>query len=185
MPSDSAVCPFELFPTLRLPFGSSWLQCARASSALNPHHTPRSFHTDFPPTPRIRGCDGMSEIHLCPMLRPEQGLSERVEQLFILRYTGPDACPHGYEEADGEEYVSTASVSSGCIIFLGQRVLLRYRWTEDRLFNLYHRCGRYPYRSSARMQLCLTRNAGCSRSHCAEHSGWTHLTVQGSCTLAR
>ena len=46
-----------------------------------------------------------TQIHLRPMLRPEQDLSERVEQLFFLRYTGPDACPHGYEEADGEEYV--------------------------------------------------------------------------------
>ena len=37
---------------------------------------------------------------------PGQDLSERVEQLFFLRYNGPDACPRGYEEADGTEYAS-------------------------------------------------------------------------------
>jgi hypothetical protein len=40
------------------------------------------------------------------MLAPGQDLSERVEQLFYLRYNGPDACPRGYEEADGTEYTS-------------------------------------------------------------------------------
>ncbi len=38
------------------------------------------------------------------MFGPEHDLSERVEQLFHVRYDGPDACPQGYlEEADGEE----------------------------------------------------------------------------------
>jgi hypothetical protein len=81
---------------------------------------------------------------LLHMLGPEHDLSERVEQLFHVRYDGPDACPQGYEEADGEEYASAAAA-------VGQRILcsihymtlnLHCRWTEERLFSLYHRCGR-------------------------------------------
>ena len=43
---------------------------------------------------------------MASMLAPGQDLSERVEHLFYLRYNGPDACPRGYEEADGTEYAS-------------------------------------------------------------------------------
>jgi hypothetical protein len=43
---------------------------------------------------------------MASILAPGQELSERVEQLFYLRYNGPDACPRGYEEADGTEYAS-------------------------------------------------------------------------------
>jgi hypothetical protein len=43
---------------------------------------------------------------MASMSEPGQELSERVEQLFYLRYNGPDACPRGYEEADGTEYAS-------------------------------------------------------------------------------
>ena len=43
---------------------------------------------------------------MASILAPGQELSERVEQLFFQRYNGPDACPRGYEEADGTEYAS-------------------------------------------------------------------------------
>jgi hypothetical protein len=43
------------------------------------------------------------------MLGSEHGLTERGEQLLYLRYDGPDACPQGYKEADGEEYGSAAA----------------------------------------------------------------------------
>jgi hypothetical protein len=36
------------------------------------------------------------------MLEPEHYLSEPVEKLFHVRHDGPDACLHGYEEADGD-----------------------------------------------------------------------------------
>ena len=44
------------------------------------------------------------------MLGPGHDLSARVEQLFYVRYRGPDACPRGYEEADGDEYASASAV---------------------------------------------------------------------------
>jgi hypothetical protein len=43
---------------------------------------------------------------MASILAPGQELSDRVEQLFFQRYNGPDACPRGYEEADGTEYAS-------------------------------------------------------------------------------
>jgi hypothetical protein len=66
-------------------------------SRINPHVPKVVWHVV---------CDTLMLLY---MLGPEHDLGERVEQLLYLRYDGPDAFPQGYEEADGEEYASTAA----------------------------------------------------------------------------
>jgi hypothetical protein len=115
------------------------------------------------------------------MLRPEHDLSERVEQLLFLRNNGPDACPHGYEEADCDEYACTAAVSSAHLLFPLANV---YVCATGELMTVFSICITGVARTAALHAAALDENIGFRFSHLAEHSGLIRLMVQGSCTLA-
>ncbi len=112
------------------------------------------------------------------MLGPEHVLGARVKQLFYLRYDGPDACPQGYEEADGEEYASTAAA-------VGQQLLCHSPQYDactcnaDGVRSDFSTC----ITGAALEELCMhsaRHTGGCSRAVTAGHSGLTRQMALGS-----